>query len=117
MQHFDYSEFDSPDELGSGKLMRRDFLDKLEQARIIANVPFRINSGYRTEAHNKAVGGVKGSSHTKGCAADISVRSDSDRFKIVDSLLRAGFNRIGIAKTFIHVDNDIEKNSDRIWTY
>ena len=36
-------------------------------------VPIIINSGYRSEAVNKAVGGVKGSNHLTGCAADIRV--------------------------------------------
>ena len=35
--------------------------------------PIVINSGYRSEAVNKAVGGVKGSNHLTGCAADIKV--------------------------------------------
>ena len=35
--------------------------------------PIVINSGYRSEAVNKAVGGVKGSNHLTGCAADILV--------------------------------------------
>ena len=35
--------------------------------------PLVINSGYRSEAVNKAVGGVKGSNHLTGCAADIRV--------------------------------------------
>ena len=35
--------------------------------------PIVINSGYRSEAVNKAVGGVKGSNHLTGCAADIRV--------------------------------------------
>ena len=33
--------------------------------------PVIINSGYRSEAVNKAIGGVKGSNHLTGCAADI----------------------------------------------
>ena len=36
-------------------------------------VPIIINSGFRSEAVNKAVGGVKGSNHLTGCAADIRV--------------------------------------------
>ena len=36
-------------------------------------VPIIINSGYRSAAVNKAVGGVKGSNHLAGCAADIRV--------------------------------------------
>ena len=35
--------------------------------------PIIINSGYRSEAVNKAVGGMKGSNHLTGCAADIRV--------------------------------------------
>ena len=35
--------------------------------------PIVINSGFRSEAVNKAVGGVKGSNHLSGCAADIRV--------------------------------------------
>ena len=35
--------------------------------------PIVINSAYRSEAVNKAVGGVKGSNHLTGCAADIRV--------------------------------------------
>ena len=35
--------------------------------------PIIINSGYRSEAVNKAVGGVKGSNHLTGCAVEIRV--------------------------------------------
>ena len=35
--------------------------------------PIYINSGYRSEAVNKAVGGMKGSNHLTGCAVDIRV--------------------------------------------
>jgi len=37
------------------------------------NDPIIINSGYRSEAVNKAVGGVPSSNHLTGCAADIHV--------------------------------------------
>ena len=35
--------------------------------------PVIINSGYRSETVNKAVGGAKGSNHLTGCAVDIRV--------------------------------------------
>ncbi len=38
-----------------------------------ADDPIIINSGYRSEAVNKAVGGVSGSNHLTGCAVDIHV--------------------------------------------
>ena len=37
--------------------MNREFLEKLDYARSISNVPFIINSGFRTSSHNKKVGG------------------------------------------------------------
>lgn len=118
MKWFNYSEFDSPDAPGSGeKHMDKDFLAMLDRARTLAGVPFKINSGYRTAARNKAVGGVKGSSHTKGQAADIHCSDSRARAHIVGALMEAGFNRIGIAATFIHVDNDPEKPEDVIWLY
>ena len=36
-------------------------------------VPIIINSGYRSDAVNKAIGGAKGSNHLTGCAVDIRV--------------------------------------------
>ena len=117
MNNFNIDEFDSPDEIGSGNLMDREFLQMLDKARDIAGVPFRITSGYRSESHNRKVGGVPKSSHRLGMACDIACSDSRSRFKIVSSLMSAGFNRIGIAKNFIHVDNDKNKSSDVIWTY
>jgi len=122
MLHFELSEFDSPDEIGSGKLMDSSFLQMLDDARGIAGIPFRITSGFRTPSHNAYVGGVqpslksKGSSHLFGYAADIACNNSADREVILNSLIRAGFRRIGIANGFIHVDNDPDKNA-AVWLY
>ena len=117
MKYFQTSEFDSPDVVGSGEAMDMEFLSKLDQARSLCDIPFRITSGYRSEAHNLKVGGVSNSSHTKGLAADIHCNNSVSRFIIVTALLKAGLNRIGIADTFIHVDNDTDKVANVIWTY
>lgn len=117
MKWFNYSEFDSPDEPGSGNYMDEEFLEMLDDARSRAAIPFVVTSGYRTEAHNFEVGGTQNSSHMKGCAADIACRGSRDRFIIVTALLEAGFDRIGIGEGFIHVDNDWEKPSNVIFTY
>lgn len=117
LKHFTLDEFDSPDQPGSGEKMSSDFLKKLDKARKIADTPFIINSGYRTDSHNNYVGGKPNSSHLKGMAADIRCTDDAQRAKIIQSLIEVGFNRIGVAKTFIHVDNDPQKNANRIWVY
>jgi len=114
LKYFKLSEFD--DAPGTGKNMKKEFLTKLDKARAIADVPFKITSGYRSKETNKRVGGVSTSSHLKGLAADISCKDSSTRQKIVNALIKAGFTRIGIADTFIHCDTDKDKN-DAIWLY
>ena len=120
LKHFKLSEFDS-DVKGSGKNMKRDFLKKLDKARDIAKIPFKITSGFRTPQHNERLKkeGYKvsaNSSHLKGLAADIACSDSGTRQKIVNGLIVAGFTRIGIADTFIHCDTDTDK-TDAIWLY
>jgi uncharacterized protein YcbK (DUF882 family) len=122
INYFKYHEFDSPLQQGSGQLMDKGFLYTLNQARHIAGIPFEITSGFRIEADierlEKAGYKVsKNSSHLKGIAADIACTDSVSRYIIIDALLKAGFTRIGIAKTFIHVDNDLDKAQNCIWTY
>lgn len=117
LTNFDISEFDSPDLKGSGEEMKANFLTKLQEARTIAGIPFRINSGYRTKHHNKTVGGTPNSSHLKGLACDISCANSSERYAILHALVSVGFTRIGVGNTFIHVDLDLDKPQRVIWTY
>jgi len=92
-------------------------VEMLDVARGKADVPFKINSGFRTKARNRAVGGVKDSSHLTGNAVDINARGNDKRFKIVKALLEVGFNRIGIGETFVHADISKNKSNNVIWTY
>ena len=117
MRNFNINEFDSPDVKGSGAKMNKCFLEMLDNARDIAGIPFAINSGYRTLEQNSKVGGVNSSSHTKGLAVDIACNDSRGRFLIVSALKEAGFTRIGISDSFIHVDSDSDKAQDVIWTY
>lgn len=117
LKYFKLSEFDSPDELGSGSKMDKKFLEKLDYARHNADVPFKINSGYRTKEWNAHIGGRVGSSHIKGLAADIHCNGSRDRALIIKSLLEVGITRIGIGRTFIHCDVDKKKDQDVFWLY
>ena len=119
--YFNYDEFDSPLQEGSGQLMSNEFIGMLDAARDLAGVPFKITSGYRIEADIERLrkAGYKvsnTSSHLKGLAADIACNTEI-RYNMLDSLLKVGFNRIGIADTFIHVDIDPDKTPFVIWTY
>lgn len=115
MQYFKFEEFECP---CCGQVdMDQLFLDTLTYARIIANTPFVINSGYRCPLHNAEVGGSETSSHLKGLAADIKVNNSRQRFLIINGLIEAGFTRIGIGDTFVHVDGDLVKSPCVIWTY
>ena len=117
LKYFKLSEFDSPDELGSGSKMDKKFIEKLDYARHNAGVPFKINSGYRTKEWNSHIGGRVGSSHIKGLAADIHCNGSRDRALIIKSLLEVGITRIGIGRTFIHCDVDKKKDQDVFWLY
>jgi zinc D-Ala-D-Ala carboxypeptidase len=90
------------------------FLSQLNLAREFAAIPFVITSGYRCPKHNKEVGSTS-HNHQDGKAVDIQCTDSQSRLKIVMGLIRAGFRRIGISKSFIHADsmNDVPC----IWTY
>lgn len=117
MRYFNYCEFDSPDQLGSGHNMDEDFLQMLDDARDFAGIPFKITSGFRTPEHSRAIGSNDRSSHCKGLAADIACGTSRERMEIITALLTVGFDRIGIGDGFVHVDCDVEKDEAVIWTY
>jgi len=116
MKYFKIEEFTC--KCGCGKVeMMPSTLEKLDKARELAGVPFKINSGYRCVAHNAAVGGKSEGAHTSGYAIDIEASVSPSRLKIVKALLDVGFNRIGIASSFIHADDDPTKPQQVMWGY
>ena len=64
-----------------------------------------INSGYRTEAKNKAVGGAAYSQHKYGTAADIHITGVTPKqIAAYAETLLPGTGGIGIYGSFCHVD-------------
>ena len=104
-------------ELSDLDKMDKEFLLKLDRAREVAQIPFKINSAWRSVEENKDAGGKPNSSHLKGLAVDISVTDSRQRFIVLKALIEVGFHRIGVAKTFIHVDDDKSKDPEVVWVY
>ncbi len=97
--------------------MRGTFLEKLDYARDRASVQFVVNSGCRCEAHNKAEGGKPTSDHLTGEGADIACETSFMRWRILRGAIAAGIRRIGIARTFIHLGDNLGNPHPRIWIY
>lgn len=94
-----------------------ELLAKLDDMRHRAGIPIILSSGYRCVSYNRKVGGVPGSSHTKGLAMDICCSDSEHRYIYLRAALAAGFTRIGISGQFMHLDIDPDKVQNRIWTY
>ena len=85
--------------------MDPDFIEKLDKAREIADMPFIITSGFRCAGHNADVGGRENSRHLHGCAADIAIDNQIHRGRVLQALYLAGFTSAALAEGFTHVDD------------
>lgn len=102
--NFKVREFACSD--GTDTIFISDELVKILQAiRAHFGQPVTINSAYRTEAKNKAVGGAAYSQHKYGLAADIVVAGVKplDVARYAQTIL-ANKGGIGLYKSFTHVD-------------
>lgn len=109
--------FFSPSEFSDPSRMDPDFLIRLDRARLVSDIPYVINSSFRTPEQNTASNGSRNSAHLRGKAVDIRCVDAYTRSRILFGLISAGFTRIGIGKSFIHVDNDDSLPNPRIWLY
>ena len=116
-KYFSESEFNRASPSCSLQNMKQHTMDMMDAVREIAGIPLVVNSAYRSVAHEKKMGRTGTSSHTTGRAIDIRCNTDANRWKIIDAAIKVGFKRIGVAKTFIHLDNDTEKSPRVIWMY
>ena len=91
----------------------------LEPARQAIGCPIIINSGFRCEAVNRRVGGVRNSQHLQGCAADIRPKDPSQFWQLVEYLkiceytdqlltgngwLHISWTPFGIPRHYIRID-------------
>jgi len=105
--NFRRSEFRCNDACGCSHDFNMDlhFIMQLQELRTRCGFPIVINSGYRCPEWNEKVGGAPGSWHTQGLAVDIHCVDSVRRLAIVKHSIAIGFSDIGVAKTFVHLDN------------
>lgn len=116
-RHFSESEFKRCSPSCSLQDMNQSTMNKFDVARDIARIPLVINSAFRSSAHDKSKGRSGTGSHTLGRAIDIRCNTDRNRYIIINALLKAGFTRIGIAKSFIHADDSPNHSTQVAWIY
>lgn len=111
-KNFKVSEFSCKCGCGFDKIDQR-IIDMAQIIRDALGVPIHVNSGCRCEEHNAspAVGGVQGSFHTKGLAADLSCSLGAKKlFAVVADLKVRGklpdlhYAMLYIKKDFVHID-------------
>jgi len=95
--------------------MNDSFMALLDSLRAAVGKPLVVSSGYRCPAHDAAVGGS--ANHITGFAVDLSVTDSIMRYLIVKTAFELGFTRIGVAKTFIHLDKVFDKPQKVFWIY
>ena len=84
----------------------------LDITRVHIGKPILVNSGYRCLKLNEMVGGVQGSMHTKGLAADFRTKEEEDintmfeflkknqkEFKIIELIKYKTFIHVGVSET------------------
>jgi zinc D-Ala-D-Ala carboxypeptidase len=101
-------------------VISEELVAKLDKICELTGVPITILSGTRCEQHNRKVGGRMRSSHIpRGEAShgvDIRCPDPGFRFAFLAAALPM-FNRIGIGRDFIHIDDDPDLLSNQIWVY
>jgi len=96
-------EFESPDT--NEVKLDPELVIRLQGLRDLINLPIIINSGYRTEAHNKFIKGTQQSFHLYGKAADIYI-SGYELQRLFEGCVYIGFRGVIVYESnrFIHVD-------------
>ncbi len=112
LTHFKAHEFKHPE------LMSRFFLRVLDDLRDRCDFAFEITSDGRTVEENRKAGGAKNSAHLRGLAVDIKIPDSRRRFILLREVMNnPAIQRVGIGKTFIHIDIDKDLPQMVTWLY
>jgi hypothetical protein len=117
-KYFSMSEFTDNSGRHTFSELDATFRTLLDKMRSECGFPFKITSGYRTDAENRILAdAVPDSSHTSRLAVDIYCIDSAKRDKIINVAKANGIRRIGIGANFVHIDIDSTKPQDVLWTY
>lgn len=97
--------------------MDADFLALLDRVRESAGIPLVLNSAFRSREYERQMGRTGTSAHCKGKAVDIRCNTSQNRYKIIRAALECGIRRIGVGKSYIHLDSSETHAQDVIWHY
>ena len=97
--------------------MDAGFLALLDEVREAAGIPLVLNSAYRSRDWELAHERSGNSAHTRGKAVDIRCNTSQNRYRILAAAIECGVPRIGVGKTYIHLDNDPTLPQGVIWHY
>ena len=77
----------------------------LEEVRALLGKPLHINSGYRSAALNRAIGGSKASAHMEGYAADFTCREFGSTKAICQAIAdsKIKFDQLIEEGTWVHI--------------
>lgn len=104
-RNFNLSEFlHGNDPIPTGEILGNltQLANRLQVIRDLLGKPILINSGFRSEAHNQAVGGAPHSQHLQGMAADIVVSGMPAHE--VQAFLKNWSGGMGCYAHYTHVD-------------
>lgn len=93
-------------------------LNMAQDGREIYGHPCSVSSGGRCPNHPNEVHRTKPADHQKGNGIDIKCNG-SNRGNLVQAGIDAGFNAIGVAKTFVHwgYREELPKGHLTMWVY
>lgn len=101
-------------------VISEELVAKLDKICELTGIPITILSGTRCERHNRKVGGRTLSAHIPkdqvSHGVDIRCPDPGFRFAFLAAALPM-FNRIGIGRDFIHIDDDPDLPANQIWVY
>ena len=113
-RYFKMGDFDCQ-ETGENE-MSEEYVHRLDDLREACGFPFYITSGYRSPEHSVEKSKPNGGgTHTQGIAADVRVRGGIQRMTVVKNAIALGFKGIGVAKTFVHIDDRV--TAPVLWSY